>query len=102
MRLYLAGTLMLQFQVVTMGAAHIVCNEYHMSRAVKISSLAWTWFCMDYLSDEHIHLYAYDVFAERIGFKLAWGCLYIYPFVYPFWSGRSQIKTISVGQPPWA
>jgi delta14-sterol reductase len=30
-----------------------------------------------------VHLYTYDLFAEKIGFKLCWGCLVFYPFFYP-------------------
>lgn len=32
---------------------------------------------------ENVHLYTYDLFAEKIGFKLVWGCLAFYPFFYP-------------------
>jgi hypothetical protein len=97
MCLYLAGTIMLQLQVGTMAVAHaIYYNNGHMSRAMGLSSLGWTWFCVDYLSDEHVHLYTYDIFAERIGIKLAWGCLCVYPFLYPF--GQSVlVRTIEEG-----
>ncbi len=29
-----------------------------------------------------MHLYTYDLFAERTGFKLFWGCTVFYPFFY--------------------
>ena len=29
-----------------------------------------------------MHLYTYDILAERVGFKLGWGCLVFYPFFY--------------------
>jgi len=29
-----------------------------------------------------VHLYTYDFVAERVGFKLGWGCLAFYPFFY--------------------
>jgi delta14-sterol reductase len=29
-----------------------------------------------------VHLYTYDFFAERVGFKLGWGCLLFYPYFY--------------------
>jgi hypothetical protein len=41
----------------------------------------WTWFLVEYLYHEHVHLYTYDLFAERLGFKLAWGCLFFYPLL---------------------
>jgi delta14-sterol reductase len=34
----------------------------------------------EYLFFEEVHLYTYDFFAERVGFKLGWGCLVFYPF----------------------
>ncbi len=34
-----------------------------------------SWFCVEYLMHEHVHLFTYDLFAERTGFKLTWGCL---------------------------
>ena len=29
-----------------------------------------------------MHTYTYDLFAEKIGFKLIWGCIVFYPFFY--------------------
>lgn len=31
---------------------------------------------------ERVHLYTYDIFAEKIGFKLLWGCICFYPYFY--------------------
>jgi protein-S-isoprenylcysteine O-methyltransferase Ste14 len=31
---------------------------------------------------ERVHLYTYDIFAERVGFKLGWGCFTFYPYFY--------------------
>ena len=36
----------------------------------------------EYLFFERVHLYTYDFFAERVGFKLGWGCLCFYPYFY--------------------
>ena len=41
-----------------------------------------TWFICEYLYFERIHLYRYHLFAEKVSFKLAWGCLCLYPFFY--------------------
>jgi delta14-sterol reductase len=41
-----------------------------------------TYFIIDYLSFEKVHLYTYDIFAERVGIKLGWGCLTFYPYFY--------------------
>jgi steroid 5-alpha reductase family enzyme len=29
-----------------------------------------------------VHLYTYDLFAERVGFKLGWGCIVFYSYFY--------------------
>ena len=42
----------------------------------------FSWFVCDYLVFERVHLYTYDFFAERLGFKLVWGCLCLYPYFY--------------------
>jgi hypothetical protein len=31
---------------------------------------------------QEVHTYTYDLFRERIGFKLVWGCTCFYPFFY--------------------
>lgn len=38
---------------------------------------------MEYIYFENVHLFTYDLFAEKLGFKLIWGCLLFYPFFYP-------------------
>src|SRR5262249_16931936 len=42
----------------------------------------FSFFLVDYLWFERVHLYTYDFVAERVGFKLGWGCLAFYPFFY--------------------
>lgn len=42
----------------------------------------FSFFLVDYLSFERVHLFTYDFVAERVGFKLGWGCLVFYPFFY--------------------
>ncbi|MCB0510737.1 MAG: DUF1295 domain-containing protein, partial [Bacteroidetes bacterium] len=57
-----------------------------------VATALLTYFVVDYLSFEEVHLYTYDFFAERVGFKLGWGCIAFYPFFYtiPFWSTASM------------
>ena len=69
-------------------------------------------FCVEYVYHEHVHLYTFDLFAEKvvtklfhciivifllwqIGFKLLWGCLFFYPMFY-------GIGTWSLIAPPTA
>ena len=39
-------------------------------------------FVAEYMWHEEVHLYTYDLFRERLGFKLLWGCLCWYPCFY--------------------
>ena len=48
-----------------------------------------------------MHLYTYDLFAEKIGFKLTWGCTVFYPFFYtlglrPLLSATAGTVTVDI------
>lgn len=78
---YLIGAVMLQLNVLS-------CAAYHIEHAGQInygflaSCAMLTWFCFDYLIFEKVHLWTYDFIAERVGFKLGFGCLTFYPYFY--------------------
>ncbi len=52
------------------------------SPGVLLYCLLFGWFALEYLVFERVHLYTYDIFAERVGFKLGWGCFTFYPYFY--------------------
>jgi len=93
MFLYIAGAVMLQ----TMLLAAVV-TQYAVYGVVGSSLVVYcalfTAFVVDYMYHEHVHLYTYDLFAERVGFKLTWGCLCFYPFFYSLgvWSHVGAIE----------
>ena len=88
MFLYLAGAVMLALHILaaaslhaqlwqaTPGAAGLVSN------AMAVYVCCFGWFCVEYLYFEDVHTFTYDLFAERLGFKLVWGCLCFYPHFY--------------------
>eukprot|EP00041_Stephanoeca_diplocostata_P032589 m.1049613 g.1049613 ORF g.1049613 m.1049613 type:complete len:350 (+) comp24174_c1_seq14:227-1276(+) len=82
MWLYLVGAVMLELVVLSTVAANRRENGGHYSVAAVVGGVMWTWFVFEYIYHEHVHLYTYDIFAERLGFKLIWGCLAWYPFFY--------------------
>jgi protein-S-isoprenylcysteine O-methyltransferase Ste14 len=41
-----------------------------------------SFFLGEYCWNELVHTFTYDIFRERIGFKLLFGCLFFYPFFY--------------------
>ena len=57
-------------------------RDGHVSSAVVSQAAMLTWFIIDYLAHERAHLYTFDLFAERCGAKLFWGCLCFYPYAY--------------------
>ncbi|MCL2185349.1 MAG: ERG4/ERG24 family protein [Treponema sp.] len=86
MWLYLIGAVMLQLNALSFAAHHIQTHEI-INPGFMLGVVMTAWFCWDYLIFEKIHLYTYDLFAERVGFKLGFGCLTFYPYFYaiPLW-----------------
>lgn len=78
---YLIGAVMLQLNVLSFAAYH-VRNVDDINYGFLLACAMLTWFCFDYLIFEKIHLWTYDFIAERVGFKLGFGCLAFYPYFY--------------------
>jgi len=81
MWLYLIGAVMLQLNVLSFSAHHWFNCEF-INPGLLLGAAMSTWFCWEYLLFERVHLYTYDLFAERTGFKLGFGCLSFYPYFY--------------------
>ncbi len=79
--LYLIGAVMLQLNVLSFAAYHIM-NVTEINYGFLLGCGMLTWFCNEYLIGEKIHLWTYDFIAERVGFKLGFGCLAFYPYFY--------------------
>ncbi len=82
MWLYLVGAVLLQLHALSFAAHHLLTFGAAANPGVLLSAALLTWFIVDYLTFEEVHLYTYDLFAERVGFKLGWGCLAFYPYFY--------------------
>jgi protein-S-isoprenylcysteine O-methyltransferase Ste14 len=82
MLLYLVGAAMLALNLLSFTAHHILVFGSAASPGVGLYCALFFWFVIDYLVFERVHLYTYDIFAERIGFKLGWGCFTFYPYFY--------------------
>jgi protein-S-isoprenylcysteine O-methyltransferase Ste14 len=82
MFLYLVGATMLTLNVLSFLAHHMIVFGAQSSPGVFVYCCLFLWFVVDYLVFERVHLYTYDLFAERVGFKLGWGCLTFYPYFY--------------------
>ena len=64
---YLIGAVMLQLNVLSFTADHIM-NVQSINYGFLLGCAMLTWFCFDYLIFEKIHLWTYDFIAERVGF----------------------------------
>lgn len=82
MLLYLIGAVMLELNALSFAAHHLMAFPDDPSPGIALHLVLLTWFVCDYLLFERVHLYTYDLFAERVGFKLGWGCLTFYPYFY--------------------
>ena len=83
MFLYLVGAVMLELNLLSFTAQHLLAYPEDPSPGVILYTLLFSFFVIEYLNFEEVHLYTYDFMAERVGFKLGWGCLVFYPFFYP-------------------
>jgi hypothetical protein len=88
MWLYLTGAVMLELNVLSFSAHHHMVFGAQAYPGFYLSAALLSFFVVDYLIFEEVHLYTYDFFAERVGFKLGWGCMAFYPYFYavPLWS----------------
>ena len=82
MVLYLIGATYLQLNILSGIEVQRSLLGGHVTLALKVYAVLFTWFLLEYLAGEEVHLYTYDLFAEKIGAKLLWGCLFFYPFFY--------------------
>lgn len=82
MWLYLVGAVLLEINILSFTAHHYLLYGAEASPGIYLSAALLTYFLIDYLTFEEVHLYTYDLFAERVGFKLGWGCIAFYPFFY--------------------
>lgn len=82
MWLYLVGATGLGCNILSCAAHQRAAWGGRTSMAMGTYLGCFAWFLVEYLLGEEVHLYTYDIFAEKIGFKLAWGCLVFYPCFY--------------------
>lgn len=82
MLLYLIGAVILELNVLSFAAHHHILFGEMASPGIYLAAALITYFVIDYLIFEEVHLYTYDIFAERVGFKLGWGCIVFYPYFY--------------------
>lgn len=100
MFLYLIGATMLGLNLLAFTAHHVVEYGARSNPGVILYCVLFFWFIVEYLVFERVHLYTYDIFAERVGFKLGWGCFAFYPYFYAvgLWATADRPDP---GRPAW-
>ena len=98
MLLYLVGAIFLELNLLSFAAHHFLAYPEDPSPGVVLHVVLFTWFVCDYLVFERVHLYTYDLVAERLGLKLVWGCLTWYPYFYAV--GLWSVADLPNPQPP--
>jgi protein-S-isoprenylcysteine O-methyltransferase Ste14 len=90
--LYLIGAVQLELNVLSFAAHQALGHPGAVSPGVLLYAALFSFFVCEYLVFEEVHLYTYDFFAERVGFKLGWGCLVFYPYFYcvGLWSAAAK------------
>jgi delta14-sterol reductase len=81
MVLYLCGAAMLELNLLSFTGHQSIAFGW-VSTGLLLYSALLSFFVVEYLFFEEVHLYTYDFVAERVGFKLGWGCLAFYPYFY--------------------
>jgi protein-S-isoprenylcysteine O-methyltransferase Ste14 len=100
MWLYLVGATMLGLNLYSFAMHHWLTYPSDPSPGIALNVALFTFFLVEYLFFERVHLYTYDFFAERVGFKLGWGCLVFYPFFYAV--GLWSVADLPSPHPPAA
>lgn len=77
---YLVGAVLLALNLVSGLSVHLHNETCTFAMIAYASCMGW--FIADYMWFEHVHVYTYDIFRERTGFKMIWGCFCFYPFFY--------------------
>jgi len=116
MWLYVAGAAQLLLNVLSLLAAHVAARGSGAAGGLplpaalgggsaSLAAAAWAgcmaFFVVEYVYHEEVHLWTYDLFRERVGFKLLWGCLCFYPWAYAA-AGLAAVAAPRADVPPAA
>ncbi|MDE2767449.1 MAG: ergosterol biosynthesis protein [Chloroflexota bacterium] len=87
MYLYVVGGTMLVLNAMSGAAWHYERFGDNFNPGVFLYTAFFTLYIFDYFIFERVQLYTYDLIHEKLGFKLIWGGLIIYGWMYilPLW-----------------
>ena len=84
---YVVGGTMLSLNALSGAAWHHDQFGDNANPGIYLYAAFWTFYTFDYFIFERVQLYTYDLIHEHIGFKLWWGGLVAYGwlFILPLW-----------------
>ena len=87
MYMYVVGGSMLSLNALSGAVYHYELFGENANPGVFIYAGFFTFYILDYFVFERVQLYTYDPIHENVGFKLIWGCLVVYGwlFILPLW-----------------
>ncbi len=87
MYLYVVGGTMLSLNAMSGAVWHYQRFGADANPGVFLYAALFTFYVLDYFVFERVQLYTYDMIHEKLGFKLLWGGLIVYGwlFVLPLW-----------------
>ena len=87
MYLYVVGGTMLSLNALSGAAYHYELFGAASNPGVFLYAGFLTFYVFDYFIFERVQLYTYDVIHERLGFKMIWGGIMVYGWLYimPLW-----------------
>ncbi|MXX77400.1 MAG: hypothetical protein F4Z33_00030, partial [Gemmatimonadales bacterium] len=87
MFLYVVGGTMLSLNALSGAAYHYGLFGADSNPGVFLYAAFLTFYVFDYFIFERVQLYTYDVIHEKLGFKMIWGGILVYGWLYilPLW-----------------
>ncbi|MXX46217.1 MAG: ergosterol biosynthesis protein [Acidimicrobiia bacterium] len=87
MYLYVVGGAMFALNALSGAAYHYELFGDDSNPGVFLYAAFFSFYIMDYFVFERVQLYTYDLIHENLGFKLLWGGLIVYGWLYilPLW-----------------
>ncbi len=84
---YVVGGTMLSLNALSGAVWHGTEHAGEVNLGVYLYAAIYTFYILDYFIFERVQLYTYDLIHENTGFKLFWGGLVIYGwlFILPLW-----------------
>ncbi len=92
MYLYVVGGTMLALNALSGAAYHYGLYGADSNPGVFLYAAFMTFYIADYFIFERVQLYTFDLMHEKLGFKLFWGTLIIWGWLYvlPMWGMAAQ------------